>query len=243
MNMQTTLERPVVRQTEPVAEVAPARVRLPLHRRLRATVSTHRVSLIWMTPCCSWRASSTLWGFGRAPQRVDDEGTYTAQAYAVEHFGELAHYTYWYDHPPLGWLQIAAWTSLTDAFDRYSTRGAGRPRGDAGRSPGVGRPPLGARPADGPRPSRGGRRGAALLAVAAGHRLPPDGLPRQRGHAVDPRRLRARGIAQAPAGLVQRRGGVLRPRHPDEGDQPARCCRRWSGGCGAMPSRPPGATP
>jgi Dolichyl-phosphate-mannose-protein mannosyltransferase/Domain of unknown function (DUF4397) len=48
-----------------------------------------------------------------APQRIDDEGTYVAQAYAVLHYGELAHYTYWYDHPPLGWLQIAAWFLLT----------------------------------------------------------------------------------------------------------------------------------
>ena len=60
-------------------------------------------------------------GMTRAPQRLDDEGTYTSQAYAVGEFGELAHYTYWYDHPPLGWIQIAAWTWATDAFDRYST--------------------------------------------------------------------------------------------------------------------------
>ncbi|WP_158277089.1 hypothetical protein [Serinibacter arcticus] len=33
------------------------------------------------------------------PQFIDDEGTYTAQAYAVERLGELTHYTYWYDHP------------------------------------------------------------------------------------------------------------------------------------------------
>ena len=37
----------------------------------------------------------------------DDEGTYYAQAWAVLNKGELAHYTYWYDHPPLGWLQLA----------------------------------------------------------------------------------------------------------------------------------------
>lgn len=55
----------------------------------------------------------------RLPQRIDDEGTYTAQAYAVERFGELTHYTYWYDHPPLGWIQIAGYTWVTDAFDRY----------------------------------------------------------------------------------------------------------------------------
>ncbi|HEY5980534.1 MAG TPA: glycosyltransferase family 39 protein [Microlunatus sp.] len=43
----------------------------------------------------------------------DDEGTYTAQAWAVLQ-GELAHYTYWYDHPPAGWIQLAAWLALPD---------------------------------------------------------------------------------------------------------------------------------
>ena len=41
------------------------------------------------------------------PTLADDEGTYTAQADAVR-VGELAHYTYWYDHPPLGWIQLGA---------------------------------------------------------------------------------------------------------------------------------------
>jgi 4-amino-4-deoxy-L-arabinose transferase-like glycosyltransferase len=48
-----------------------------------------------------------------SPARLDDEGTYVAQAYAVNQWGELAHYTYWYDHPPAGWLQLAAWTAIT----------------------------------------------------------------------------------------------------------------------------------
>ena len=53
-----------------------------------------------------------------APTLVDDEGTYTAQAWAIEHWHTLAHYTYWYDHPPVGWVQIAGWTWLTGAFER-----------------------------------------------------------------------------------------------------------------------------
>jgi hypothetical protein len=40
------------------------------------------------------------------PALGDDEGTYVAQAMAVRG-GELAHYTYWYDHPPLGWVTLA----------------------------------------------------------------------------------------------------------------------------------------
>jgi Dolichyl-phosphate-mannose-protein mannosyltransferase len=48
-----------------------------------------------------------------SPARLDDEGTYMAQAYAVTEWGELAHYTYWYDHPPAGWLQLAMWTMIS----------------------------------------------------------------------------------------------------------------------------------
>ena len=48
-----------------------------------------------------------------SPGRFDDEGTYMAQAYAVAKWGELAHYTYWYDHPPAGWLQLALWTVIS----------------------------------------------------------------------------------------------------------------------------------
>jgi hypothetical protein len=46
-------------------------------------------------------------GIGRFPGFSDDEGTYVAQAWAVRAHGALGHYTYWYDHPPLGWLTLA----------------------------------------------------------------------------------------------------------------------------------------
>ncbi|GAA4903189.1 ArnT family glycosyltransferase [Streptomyces coeruleoprunus] len=44
------------------------------------------------------------------PSFSDDEGTYLAQAWAIQQGQGLAHYEYWYDHPPLGWLQIALLT-------------------------------------------------------------------------------------------------------------------------------------
>ena len=37
----------------------------------------------------------------------DDEGTYFAQAWTVANKGLVAPYTYWYDHPPVGWIQMA----------------------------------------------------------------------------------------------------------------------------------------
>ncbi len=50
----------------------------------------------------------SLWNVTGATAYQDDEGTYTAQAFSVVDDGELAPYTYWYDHPPLGWIQLGA---------------------------------------------------------------------------------------------------------------------------------------
>ncbi|MFD8421881.1 ArnT family glycosyltransferase [Streptomyces sp. NPDC059668] len=50
------------------------------------------------------------WNITDYPTLSDDEGTYLAQAWAVQQGKGLAHYTYWYDHPPLGWIQMAALT-------------------------------------------------------------------------------------------------------------------------------------
>jgi len=50
------------------------------------------------------------WNIADYPTLSDDEGTYLAQAWAVQQGNGLAHYTYWYDHPPLGWIQIAVLT-------------------------------------------------------------------------------------------------------------------------------------
>ncbi|HEY5853667.1 MAG TPA: glycosyltransferase family 39 protein [Aldersonia sp.] len=54
------------------------------------------------------------------PIRFGDEGTYVSQAWAIPNLGELAHYTYWYDHPPLGWLQMSVYAELTFAWERWS---------------------------------------------------------------------------------------------------------------------------
>lgn len=55
------------------------------------------------------------------PYYHDDEGIYMAQAWAVATQGELAPYTYWYDHAPMGWILIAAWTLLTGGFSTFGT--------------------------------------------------------------------------------------------------------------------------
>jgi hypothetical protein len=56
-----------------------------------------------------------------APEWRTEEGTAVGRAWTLEHLGSLAPPTYWYDHPPLGWLQLTAWAWLTSAFERAPT--------------------------------------------------------------------------------------------------------------------------
>ncbi|MFI5944672.1 ArnT family glycosyltransferase [Streptomyces uncialis] len=93
-------------------------------RRLRAPrrpVMTHRPVVRFrssrtdLAVCAALLALIVLvqgWNIAQYPSFSDDEGTYLAQAWAVQQGEGLAHYTYWYDHPPVGWLQIAALTWL-----------------------------------------------------------------------------------------------------------------------------------
>ena len=62
-----------------------------------------------------------------APIRFDDEGTYVSQAASLLHDGQLAPYTYWYDHPPLGWIVLAGWFALPGITEHAPNLiGAGR---------------------------------------------------------------------------------------------------------------------
>lgn len=50
------------------------------------------------------------------PYYENDEAVYISQAWAVTTDGDLAPYTYWYDHAPGGWFLIAAWAKLTGGY-------------------------------------------------------------------------------------------------------------------------------
>ncbi|MBV9232294.1 MAG: glycosyltransferase family 39 protein [Chloroflexi bacterium] len=52
------------------------------------------------------------WNLFNYPAYTTEEGQYMANAWAVLH-GQLEPYTYIYDHPPVGWFQIAVWWLLT----------------------------------------------------------------------------------------------------------------------------------
>ena len=90
--------------------------------RLKAWVILHRTTLLALGIPLVLVIVATAWNLQGWPGRVDeDEGTYVAEAWAMVFEHHLAPYTYWYDHPPLGWAQLAAYIWLTDGFARYSS--------------------------------------------------------------------------------------------------------------------------
>lgn len=89
---------------EPIAERALALARSWLRR--------HAVSLPIVAGLLVLAGVLIGTGISHYPGFGDDEGTYTAEAWAVMTHGSLSHYTYWYDHPPLGWIQLGLLTWL-----------------------------------------------------------------------------------------------------------------------------------
>ncbi|HEX6676844.1 MAG TPA: glycosyltransferase family 39 protein [Actinomycetes bacterium] len=110
-------QRPAVEAEPRPAEGTPASP--PPIRR--GWLADHWPSLLLLLGLLVVVAAVQATGMTHAPQRADDEGTYVAQAWAVLHWHTLAHYTYWYDHPPLGWLLLAAWAGVTGAFTRAAS--------------------------------------------------------------------------------------------------------------------------
>jgi len=93
-----------------------------LVERLAAWARAHRTVLLSLGIPLALLIVATAWNLQGWPGRVDeDEGTYVAEAWAMISEHHLAPYTYWYDHPPLGWAQLAGYIWLTDGFARYSS--------------------------------------------------------------------------------------------------------------------------
>jgi hypothetical protein len=95
----------------------PARTRRPVRDRLAALRRALR-SLLVATPVLTLLGYTHGVALGRSPAFLDDEGTYAAQAWSLIAQHRLSPYTYWYDHPPLGWVQLAGWFDATGALHR-----------------------------------------------------------------------------------------------------------------------------
>ena len=86
--------------------------------QLASWLHTHATSIVVVSVALGAIAVVHAWGMATFPARFDDEGTYVSQAWSLLTRGALSPYTYWYDHPPLGWMQLAGWFASTGALDR-----------------------------------------------------------------------------------------------------------------------------
>jgi 4-amino-4-deoxy-L-arabinose transferase-like glycosyltransferase len=122
----TTTKHRLVTSDHPAPALVAVRDHVPAQRasrqgrrrRLLGWVSGHKASIAMLVPVLVVVAVVHASGMAAAPQRADDEGTYVSQAWAILHLNTLAHYTYWYDHPPLGWILAAIYAAATGAFAR-----------------------------------------------------------------------------------------------------------------------------
>src|SRR5438874_6361769 len=103
-------------RAERPAEIAAAR-RPSLQERL-TTIRRAVPSLLVASPVLAVLAYTHTVALGRTPAFLDDEGTYAAQAWSLITEHRLSPYTYWYDHPPLGWVQLAGWFEASGAMHR-----------------------------------------------------------------------------------------------------------------------------
>jgi hypothetical protein len=89
-----------------------------LSARCRAWISSHREHL-WIGVILLVAALAHGINMFQLPYFENDEGTYMSQAWSVLSEGQLAPYTYWYDHAPLGWIQIAGWTLISGGMSAF----------------------------------------------------------------------------------------------------------------------------
>lgn len=59
------------------------------------------------------------WNMFHYPYFENDEATYVSQAWAFIHKGELAPYTYFYDHAPAGWMFLGLWFFITGGLTTF----------------------------------------------------------------------------------------------------------------------------
>ena len=140
-----------------------------------------------------------------------------AEAWAVYMRGDLAHYTYWYDHPPGGWLQLAAFFAPLNLLGVDSLGARGPLRDGAVHDGHVGAD-LQAVPQPRAALSDGSGVNVALGAVPAGDLRGTPGHARQHGDDLAARCLRLRHVASAVSVASPDGRRVLRGGDPDQGD-------------------------
>ena len=91
--------------------IPPADVRVAPPRRAAAGVPARRRRVPWALAAVAVVVVVRVAAL-QGSSWSDDEGTYYSQALSFITRARLAPYTYWYDHPPVGWVQIAPLVGL-----------------------------------------------------------------------------------------------------------------------------------
>jgi endo-1,4-beta-D-glucanase Y/4-amino-4-deoxy-L-arabinose transferase-like glycosyltransferase len=62
---------------------------------------------------------AAAWNMFKFPYFENDEATYVSQAWSFIHTGQLAPYTYTYDHAPAGWMFLGIWYFVTGGLTTF----------------------------------------------------------------------------------------------------------------------------
>ncbi|MCW2605104.1 MAG: glycosyltransferase [Pseudonocardiales bacterium] len=112
----TSLDRPTRVDTGDT-EIAEASTRTGTWPKLAPIIGRHGISALLLSTGLVLVGITHGINLRGSPTFQDDEGTYVSQAWAVINQHRLAPYTYWYDHPPLGWVQLAGWFTVTGGLN------------------------------------------------------------------------------------------------------------------------------
>ncbi|TCM38516.1 glycosyltransferase family 39 protein [Kribbella sp. VKM Ac-2568] len=96
-------------------------LRRQIRRGAQTWIARHLISLVILLALLALVGAVHGIGMSTFPGYVDDPGTYLSQAWSLQYEHRLSPYSYFYDHAPAGWIQIAAWSGLTNGFDRYDS--------------------------------------------------------------------------------------------------------------------------
>jgi hypothetical protein len=116
MTGPTTLDFPAITENAR----APS-LRSQIRRGAQTWIARHLISLAILLGLLALVGAVHGIGMSTFPGYVDDPGTYLSQAWSLQYEHRLSPYSYFYDHAPAGWIQIAAWSGLTNGFDRYDS--------------------------------------------------------------------------------------------------------------------------
>jgi hypothetical protein len=111
--------------TTTIHDVVGIRQIVPMRRQAQIAIGewfrAHRISLLVAVPLLVLVGVVHAKGMSNYPDWVDDPGTYLSQAWSFQYQRALSPYSYFYDHTPAGWMQLGAWSMLTDGFGRHAT--------------------------------------------------------------------------------------------------------------------------